>query len=351
VLTARPDFPKSMGELRDYPAKLEASWGDHFGFRQALIRLHARAHIKLGISPSDKVVVGPWGWLFFPGENPEISDIFNGKREYSDAEMEKWRRELEARRDWLAKQGIRYVFVVVPNKETVYRENLPKQTYRSVRSVVQRLRAYLATKGSTVDVVDLTDALEEDKKLHEVYFRTDTHWNDFGAYVGYREILRRVTGFFPAVSARPRNEFGESHQQFSGDLAVLLGLSDVLSDDLPQLDPKVPFRCSLTAGEADNVKVLSAWKGPSELGPRVVVFHDSFMASIEGRYHRTDPYAPQKTSFHLVEALAEQFSTSVFRWSHDFDVELIKKEHPDLVIQEVAERFLTVPPVGSAPGL
>ena len=54
---------------------------------------------------------------------------------------------------------------------------------------------------STVELLDLRDALTRAKARHPVYYSTDSHWNDYGAYTGYVEIMRRISKYYP--DARP----------------------------------------------------------------------------------------------------------------------------------------------------
>jgi alginate O-acetyltransferase complex protein AlgJ len=44
----------------------------------------------------------------------------------------------------------------------------------------------------------------------------------------------------------------------------------------------------------------------------------------------------------LLPFFAESFNRAVYRWSFDFDRELIEKENPDVVIYELAERYLDI---------
>jgi hypothetical protein len=57
--------------------------------------------------------------------------------------------------------------------------------------------------------------------------------------------------------------------------------------------------------------------------PRAVVFRDSFASR-------------------LVPFLSEHFSRAVYLWQNDFDPEIVEKEHPDVVIQEIVSRHLYV---------
>jgi hypothetical protein len=90
----------------------------------------------------------------------------------------------------------------------------------------------------------------------------------------------------------------------------------------------------------------------SSSGPRAVVFHDSFFLAPEERRsgQPTPPWGPPPATFHLIPLLAEKFSRATFTWQKRFDAELIKREHPDVVIEERVERVLVNGPEGAVPG-
>jgi hypothetical protein len=56
-------------------------------------------------------------------------------------------------------------------------------------------------------------------------------------------------------------------------------------------------------------------------GVRAVMFRDSF-------------------SSRLIPYLSEHFSRILYQWQNDFDPDLVRREHPDVVIQEMVGRHL-----------
>jgi hypothetical protein len=60
---------------------------------------------------------------------------------------------------------------------------------------------------------------------------------------------------------------------------------------------------------------------PGSMLPRAVILRDSFVSR-------------------LVPFLSEHFSRAVYVWQNDFDADLVSKEHPDVVIQEIVGRHL-----------
>ena len=125
-------FPKIVLDLEAinrFPSAFEAFFTDRLGFRQSFIHLIALIKVKiLGVSPDERVLIGKNGWLFLaawpPGADSAIRQHL-GFRLFTQAELERWRIALETRRDWIARQEIRYLFVVAPDKHSVHPEFLP----------------------------------------------------------------------------------------------------------------------------------------------------------------------------------------------------------------------------------
>ena len=121
-------FPKwpaaGLGESQKYISGLENYFGDHFGFRKKLIRWFQNWKISLFRDRSVyNVITGRNGWLFT--SDLQMVEHFLGLKEFTPAELKSWQALLEKRRDWLAARGIKYFFVIPPDKQTVYPEELP----------------------------------------------------------------------------------------------------------------------------------------------------------------------------------------------------------------------------------
>ena len=68
VLASRPELTLDRAALAEFPAKFEAYFNDHFGYRQRLIHwLNIIKVAGLGVSPSPNVILGQDGWLFHGG--------------------------------------------------------------------------------------------------------------------------------------------------------------------------------------------------------------------------------------------------------------------------------------------
>ena len=124
-LAKRPGFPEEVDAVIAFPRQFEAYFNDHFQLREVLIRSHNRLKIKLLKKlPQKDVLLGRDGWFFYTRNN--LLQDFLGLEPLSTEALHDRQRLLEAKRDWLASQGIPYLFVVAPNKQTIYPEKMPE---------------------------------------------------------------------------------------------------------------------------------------------------------------------------------------------------------------------------------
>jgi hypothetical protein len=320
TLAPRPDLPDGWPALEAFPAAFESHWNDAFGFRRTLIRRHNRILVALGTSPlPDRVTVGSDGWLFYTAEG--ALEDFKGERPFREGELVRWQYLLEARRDWLKDRGIPYLLVVAPNKETVYGDHMSRRVPRGASHRLDRWLDFL-TSHSDVDILDPRALLSAARPQGDVYRRTDSHWSALGAWLVTEAIARRMAETFPGVRPLQPEDLETSTGPGAGDLAGLLGLNTLLSEYVTQLLLARPR--AQPSGTTTNI---SSWTTVDDASlPRGVFFHDSF-----GEVQR--PY------------LAEHFSRLQCAQIPEMDPEIVEAEQPQLVVQEMAERFLaTTPP-------
>ncbi len=328
-----PRFKANRKDLAEFPARSEAYFNDHFGFRKRLIYwLNVTKVAALGVSPSSKVILGNNRWLFYGDED---IPYFRGVQPLTPAELDGWQKRLEERQAWLADRGIPYLLVFTPVKSTVYPEYMPRAYNRiGTLSRLDQLMAHLKAH-SGLKVIDLRTAILDEKSRNQVFYRTDTHWNNRGTYVGYTEIIKTLSRWFPELEVIPISAFEEFHTYFQAgrDLPTLLGMPEDFWDryvDMKLTRPGLaheikppPPASKLAAGGPDIV-----FEHPEAGLPRAVMFRDSYAIA-------------------LIPLLSENFSRIRYTWQYTFDREIVERENPDVVIQEMVERVLTAPTVPS----
>jgi alginate O-acetyltransferase complex protein AlgJ len=321
-----PTVEATWSSIRSFGSRFESYFKDHFGFRTRLIRAHALLDAEvLHVSPSPTVLWGQNGWLYY-ADDGATEDIIADKR-LTDAELETWRKTLVDDRDWLRARGIEYVFTLAPDKHAIYPEHLPPTIHRlGSRSMMDQLAGYLRAH-TDLAVVDLKTPLLAAKAHERVYDLTDTHWNRRGAYVGYRAIMDAVAARVPGVEAPwPATDFRPVQNHAHGqDLAGMLGLSDVISEEELTLVPLRPRRARVIepanpSPNGDEGYLVTEIAGSTL--PKAVVFRDSFTSR-------------------LIPFLSEHFSRTVYLWQNDMDPAVVLKEHPAVVIHEIVGRHLT----------
>lgn len=305
----RAAFPDlATTPFADLPAAFERYFNDNFWFRNLLIRINNVVRVRgLQTSPTAQVVIGKHGWLFYVSEaasDGESFSDFRGEVPYSESQLEHIAGKLEERRSRCAAFGSDYVLAVVPNKHTVYPEQLPARLAndKAVTTQLDQLIAYLA-QHSALQIVDLRLPLAEASKERLTFFKTDTHWNSYGAFVGYQAVMRRLSQRDPRLEPLPLDAFRLAPERTSGgDLAGMLGVQGLVADD--------GFTLELVAR-------------PPTLQPtgKAVFMRDSF-------------------GDRLLPLLALHFA-QVTTFPHEVDLATIARERPAVVIQLIVERYLS----------
>ena len=319
-------LPLTGESFRDgsYLRNLKLYFAQRFFLRRQMIRLVSRLGLRFGISTTPDVILGSDGWLFL-GDDAERRCL-SRRFPYSDAELTEWREYLEDIQVKLAARGIKFLFLVAPDKHSVYSERVPGYLKGSSERVARmdQLLDHLQSH-STVSVADLRAALKQAKPASQLYSKRDTHWNSYGAYAGYSVVSAWIGRQFGTARAVSLSDLAVHSKTRTSDLGRMLGVSDYLSEDGPDLQPKTPTGCDLTDLETKNTQVDGARftsRCPATRPPRrILMFCDSFASA-------------------MAPFLAREAAEATFMMRTHPDLEAIEREKPDLVIYELVERHL-----------
>lgn len=321
-----PKLTRSLDSFMRFPEHFGAWFNDQFGLRDVLVREHnALLLLGLGVEPTSTVLLGQDRWLFFTGDRSPA--IWRGIDPLREDELETWRTALEERRAWLAKLGIEYLFVFVPNKEQIYPERMPARLNRLGPTRLDQIMEYLRAR-STLVPLDLRAALsaerEHDQGDDHSYFPLGSHWTDRGAWAAVNAIIERLQNAFPALQTFDRAHYRREPQP--GETYDSWGKMLRMDDLLPQTWWRfVPVEGLRSREIFSDVHEGAVGKVITELAdpglPRALLLHDSF-----GPFLR--PF------------LSERCSRLISLWSYTFPKELIWSERPQVVIQMYTERSL-----------
>lgn len=216
--------PPSLRRLPDTVRNVESWFTDRFGFRMELIKLKARLYILAGVSPrEDLILLGKEDWFFLGNSHNRVIEKTMGQVLFTDDELEAYVEGLEEKRRVLAARGVPFMAFIAPNKHAIYPELLPRWIRNPTgRTLIDQLTERL--RGGKMIFEDLTDDLLKAKadRPAALYYKADSHWNEFGAYIGYLRIMEFVREKFPGARVLENLPFRPTNKVLSGN-AVILG--------------------------------------------------------------------------------------------------------------------------------
>ena len=141
---------------------------------------------------------------------------FLGKAVLSEGDIKRIYRSLYLQSEYLAGKGIKFVFAAAPNKNTIYPEYIPERyERRNAESNLERLNEYL--KGRKVAYINWQSVLEGNKGEQLLYHKKDTHWNNYGALLAYRETVSKAEELLSGLRGN-YSQMKHTRKVWEGDL-------------------------------------------------------------------------------------------------------------------------------------
>ena len=174
-----------------------------------------------------QVITGKDNFLFLGNQYNQVLHQTNGTKKTLRSDIEKMTYNLKALQDWYEKREMKFVLVVAPNKHSVYKDKLPKWMDYSGKTMTNRIID--SAKKMNVNILDLATILNKEKiKSDELlYFKSDTHWNDKGAAIGYDETINYLNQKYKLEINKPKYDFTRSYAN-AGDLSRFLKINEIL---------------------------------------------------------------------------------------------------------------------------
>ncbi|MBB3000782.1 MAG: hypothetical protein V4793_04900 [Paraburkholderia tropica] len=324
-LTSFPSLDLSEERINDFPKDFDAYVNDRFGFRNVFLNLHSYLLYKIfHVSGAAKVLAGQGNWLFIfdDGSRPDI--LRQGQ--LSTEKLEDWKQTLNRRYTWLKSQGIDYRFMVGTEKSTVYPEYLPKGVLGKGPSRLQGIESYLGNPSYFVNPAAALKARKGEER--GLYFHTDTHWTQYGAYLGYRELMKSI-GLSDFAYQNPT--FTNVTLVGGGDMSRMIRVPT--NEVVPEVkgvltsDCAKPRQAQWPLGMEIDHAIIFATVCPGKTGT-ALVFRDSFFTSI-------------------VPFFSQNYGRVVYVWTSPDSalfVKMVQQEKPTIVVEELVERAMGYAP-------
>lgn len=218
---------------------------------------------------NDSVIEGSDKWLFFMLEN-SLED-YQGSNLFDQAQMEGYVADMQALKQSCDAAGKSLYFLIPPNKEQVYSEKMPDITVYDDYKREQRLVDYIHANTDLKISYPLPEMLAA-KENYQVYFRSDTHWNYAGAFVGVQSLYSlmgipatNLSSVSPTRFDVSAAEIGDliglgnlNPAEYGGDVNYAIGYKpDVQANVVAGSDPGANFYSAVCAsGQPCNLVVV-----------------------------------------------------------------------------------------------
>lgn len=167
------------------------------------------------LKTKNRVIYGRDEWLFFTGDNS--LDYYTGANIKTEEEMSVDLQALQDLTDWGKGHGVNIVMLIAPNKEQVYADKMPSVQVEHPAKYLLRFRR-LAKQNYNVQLLYPLEELIDGRQTADTYLMQDTHWNEYGAYLAYKELLPYLD------LTEPGTPTISTYQIQGGDLAHMLGI-------------------------------------------------------------------------------------------------------------------------------
>lgn len=186
----------------------------------------------------ERTIIGKDGWLYL---GDAYTDSITAKRTgftLNDINtLEKIAKSAASWNSWLKSHGVQAFHIILgPDKDSIYPEYLPLWS----RHAPQSLTDALLNRVQADIYVNPATRLKQEKNSHagSLYYKTDTHWNNLGAWLAFDEFSKQLATTHPELEwlRPPEGKLSSIVPRQGGDLAGFLRIQSALADHEVILD-------------------------------------------------------------------------------------------------------------------
>lgn len=286
-LADKPQIKNEDGSLNfGFFDDFDSYFSEHFAFRQQLVTADGRLKASLlGTSPNSDVIVGKDGWLYYG----ETANDFLNINTLSTRGINNIRHNLDLVERYCQQNGIQFIFTVAPNKNTLYPEHMPfNYVPADARNNLEMLTEKLS---DTAYFLDMKSVLGSAQSNIPLYHKTDTHWNNLGAYVGHSGIMNKL-----GREVCPVGSSWTTRNDRLGDIAAMIYPSEGAKDTQVYNDYEFTYQYQGHFKALDDIEINTVCeKGQGSL----TMYRDSYGEAIlpymaecfaDAKFLRSVPY-------------------------------------------------------------
>lgn len=231
MLSSKPKL--ELSTITEYPKNFDNYYNDHLPFRLNLRNFWATLNYNIfNTTVENGIIVGKNGWLFYRGD--ESIEQAQGINKYTNEQKVELLEKLQAKLKSLNEMDIETYILILPNKENVYKDYLPKTIpIKEEKSKIEDLINYVE-ENSDIHIIYPKEELLQAKNIYQVYRKYDTHWNKIGSCIGTVALQSKINEKFDfKISDFIINQNKEKEPR---DLADSANLSNELYENIVYVD-------------------------------------------------------------------------------------------------------------------
>lgn len=286
---------------------------------------------------SDVVHLGKEGWLFLLEGSNSVADLYKEPSSFTSQHAKQWVDLLNERQQSCNDLGCEYVHLPAPEKLTVLHRFYDGEIENLDGSPIRKLSG--ESSGKVPCLINPLPYFETQSESHLLYWKTDTHWSFWGCFSAYQLLCSHL-------GCKSKSEI-VNYPYEEGD--VVFDLASKLPEPYPE---SARFYDVCQNSKRISVNSLVSFKEKNDLLNEIslhvgssVVFENTSDDVIQKKVILFGDSFSEYRAHLLTGMLAETFREVHFIWNASLDYDYIKREEPDIVVSELAERFMTRVPV------
>lgn len=279
--------------------------------------------IETNQSELNKILIGKSGWLFLDNDSNDNLAFYNEDKPLNSAVISGWREETVRRHLTADKINAKICSIIAPEKTHLYNKHLPDNFKKHESPILKRFKNDKILSHYIVPT--FSRDIDDFGKEKELYYKGDSHWNFYGAYHAYLDIMSYLG--LENEALKFKENFRSSKHYLAGDLITkTLGVNVELVE---HISPKnTNYHCTYRNSQHTTGRVEEYLNDKASNQSRVIIFHTSSIDWMK-------PF------------LLSHFGHVKLIWNKTIDWDLVVSFNPEYIIYQTNERFLYSAPAAS----
>lgn len=309
-----PEFPKklSTSKIHRFFSQLTNFYEDNFPNREKIILTFNTLMSSLKPNNINLVVRGKDNWLFLGNNFANTIDKLTGKIYYHDTgdknfnTTERYNYYIEIMNK-LSTNKNKILFLIAPNKASIYPEYLPQYIVPASKPFHEELTQKLRQAG--INTYYPRQDLIQAKGKYLLYYVTDTHWNNYGAFIAFINLISQFDPTYKNIIKEEDFSIIPHNSSFKGELLTIgnITFKEHNYNDDPQVlykNTPIPWPNDIFTSRKLNPPLLKCTNPDGLIDKNFLVVGDSFTGALAPYFSLTfkNWYFIHRDEFHKISS-------------------------------------------------